>query len=98
MNQIKWLVIVGFSCISFASFSNEYVDYKCYLDTTAGKQLLYFSWKKSQARARLVNLPVTKIVIQGSDRVRIKDVIECIERGKNFKNKTARKLEKQQVF
>ena len=72
---------------------NAYVDYKCYLDTTKGKQLVFFTWKKGKAKANKVNLLASNVVLQGGQDARVKDVIECKKVERRFRNKQARKLD-----
>ncbi|RLV61422.1 hypothetical protein D5018_01655 [Parashewanella curva] len=71
-----------------------YVDYKCYLDTTSGKKLALFSFKTSDARKRLANLPASQITVDGSKNAFIKDVIECVKEKSEFRNAEAKKLDK----
>ncbi|WP_133406234.1 TapY2 family type IVa secretion system protein [Parashewanella tropica] len=71
-----------------------YSDYKCYLDTSIGKQLVLFSFKTEAVRNRLANLPATKLNLNGKKGVYVKDVIECVKESASFRNAKAKKLDK----
>lgn len=81
----------------FSVQAAKYVDYKCYLDTTAGKKVIYFTWKQSKVRTRLANMVTKKITVDGDTRVMVKQKLECIKADKTFSNKEAYKIDSQLV-
>ena len=85
--------ILLLSASSLVAAKNQYVDYKCYLDTTQGKNLVFFTWKKGKAKTKKINLLASNVVLKGGQNARVKDVIECKKVGRTFKNKQARRLD-----
>ncbi len=82
------------TCVSPPVFAkNAYTDHKCYLNTTKGKHLVFFTWKKGRAKAQKVNLIASTVVIRGGQEARVKNVIECKKIDRTFRNKQARKLD-----
>ncbi len=73
--------------------ADKKIDYKCYLDTTQGKKIALFSWKSSKIKSRLVNLPASKVTVDGGRKVYVTDVLECIPENKGFKDLKAQELD-----
>ncbi len=77
--------------------ADKKVGYKCYLDTSAGKQVVLFSWKKSKVNSRLFNLPASRVTVANGKRAFVKDIIECVPENKRFKTPKAQEKDRLQL-
>ena len=79
--------------VSTTTFAEQKVAYKCYLDTSIGKKLVYFHWRESKVRKRLSNLVATKIPVENGKRVYVRNVLECTKANLTFLNTEASKID-----
>ncbi len=85
----RLMITLPFLIGSNIAFAENYVDYKCYLETTAGNKVVYFSWEKSKVQTQLANIVTKTITVDGSVRAVVKHRIECTKAKNSFSNKEA---------
>ncbi len=90
----NWLMVLSFCLINATAWAKDYKSYQCYVLGTDTLHYLInidapsFGYAMSMARH-------VRITSESTGPVDIRDVMECAEQGKPFKNKQAQKLEQE---
>jgi len=89
---LSGLVVLFFCLINAIAWAKDYKSYTCYV---LGTDTLHYlvnvdapSFGYAMSAARHV-----RITSESTGQVEVRDVMECAEQGKGFKNKQAQKLE-----
>jgi hypothetical protein len=87
MKKVFILSMLGLSFVySTGPMATEkLIDYKCYVESTIGYEINFYSWKPSKTQLMIAKLPATKYKL-GKHDVYIKEVVECVELDDTFQN------------
>ncbi|MCL1051241.1 TapY2 family type IVa secretion system protein [Shewanella abyssi] len=94
---MKWImvvsVVVGFSCSALAGEVTKQ-DFKCYVETTIDKQVVFYRWDINKVARLMAALPATQTAknAQGN-KAYIKSVAECVVLDKDFSTEKAQRLD-----
>lgn len=87
MKKIFVLSILSLGCVYSSGLlaTEKLIDYKCYVESTLGYEINFYSWNPAKTQLMIAKLPATKYKL-GKQDVYIKDVIECVELDDKFQN------------
>ena len=98
MKNLMSVVVVGLSFFTAHVTAGDLDEtYKCYIDTSRGEQIAYFSWLKEEADLRAASLISTEVGILDNQSVYVRNVIECIPDNRDFKSLIARGLDRKHL-
>ncbi len=95
---MKWFLLLAlFLTASTVADEKSVVkkDFKCFVDTSVDKRIVFYRWDVNKAESKMRSLPAKRVQSSiRSNRAYIKEAIECVELKKEFHNAEARKLDK----
>lgn len=98
MKNLTSVVVVGLSFVTAHAIAGSLDEtYKCYIYTSRGEQIAYFSWLKEEADLRAASLISTEVGILDNQSVYVRNVIECIPDNRDFKSLIARGLDRKHL-
>lgn len=90
------VIVMAISSLAFADSTKNTnkKDYKCYLETTSGYQILFYEWQERQVKLHMAKLPAKKLPPKGTGKsAYIKDVEECVAIDDSFTLGAAQRLD-----
>lgn len=95
---MKWILLLTL-LLSNNVFSAESEvvkkDFKCFVDTSVNKKVVFYRWDIKKANQYMNRLPATKVPNAGKvNRAYIKTVIECVLLDEHFSSVEAQNLDK----
>ncbi|WOT04288.1 TapY2 family type IVa secretion system protein [Shewanella youngdeokensis] len=95
---MKWILIASFAvfCVGKAQAADVVKkDFKCYVDTTIEKQVVFYRWDISQVERLIASLPATQSAKKAKNMTAyIKSVDECVLLDEPFQSRDAQRLDK----
>ncbi|WP_338592134.1 TapY2 family type IVa secretion system protein [Shewanella khirikhana] len=82
--------------VSFSSFAGgeEFKSVKCYVNTSQGEKIVFYSWKEKDLAKNIPKLIGKRLQDERGNPNYIKQVYECVTSNQRFNSMGANRLEK----
>lgn len=91
-NIVAFSVVLALFSLPVAATNG--IEYKCYLDTSQGKEIGFFRWNDTQLNKKMAALVASKRKDNSGKNYYVKQALECVPLSQDFKLKAAQKLDK----